>query len=513
MKKPLFLLASLLLLAFASSLTAQMVSVVNSAADDEFAHPHDKGATPGIDESMDGFCEDSLGRCTFRAALEEAANLSLGAYVTFNGEFGINIDPGMGGFSVPDLSRIHGQGRVLIGANQDIELMGVGNNTMIQGLEFYRGLHGLIIGGDNNLIGGTGPNDGNIFTGNQQIALGLYGNNNVVKGNYIGIDRDNTGNSNLFGVYVLGENNTIGGVTAGDRNYISGNDIGTAVYTFGGSTFIIGNYIGTDTSSTQSIPNRVGIEVLGPNTTIGGISPQEKNVISGNLESGVLIGVQASDNAIIGNHIGVDITGVEVVPNRDGITLGPGSINTLVENNQIVSNSNIGILISGLISPLESQHHKMRGNTIELNGAAGIVMQGTSVRNIIGSSLTQDFDPNMIQFNGIGGVANVSMFGNPSENTIRKNIFRDNGIIGIDNCMTCQDGIAAPELTSYTDLGLGVATINGTHPIQGALIDIYIGEANSSGVYEGRQWIGSGVVDVNGDFLVNADPCDCDTIL
>jgi hypothetical protein len=56
-------------------------------------------------------------------------------------------------------------------------------------------------------------------------------------------------------------------------------------------------------------PNRVGIDCIGPNTTIGGITTQERNVISGNTEEGVLIGVQASDNAILGNHIGVDISG------------------------------------------------------------------------------------------------------------------------------------------------------------------------------------------------------------
>jgi len=496
-----------------TSLDAQMTSVVNSNADDEFAHAFDKTLTPE-DEASDGFCADSLGRCTLRAALEEASILGLGAYVTFAGDYSIFIDANNGSFGPPENSRIHGHGGVLLGGQADQDIMVIENNCMIQGLEFHNGLNGITVGGNNNLIGGSNPNDANVFTACYQFGIGLFGQNNVVKGNYIGIDRDNTGLSNLIGIEIFGENSIIGGTTPGERNYISGNDIGIAVYTTGGTTFITGNYIGTDTSSTQAIPNRVGIDCIGPNTTIGGITTQERNVISGNTEEGVLIGIQATDNAILGNHIGLDISGLEVVPNRDGIVLGPGSLNTLVEGNQIVSNTQFGIFINGLPFPGgESQHHKVRGNTIELNGVGGIGIQGNCVRNIIGSSLTQDFPPNMIQFNGLAGVANIELLGTPSENTIRKNSFRDNGIEGIDNCANCQDAIVVPVITSYTDLGLGVATIAGTHPTHSSVIDVYTGEKNTSGIYEGKQWIGSGVVNASGMFLVNADPCDCDTIV
>jgi hypothetical protein len=110
------------------------------------------------------------------------------------------------------------------------------------------------------------------------------------------------------------------------------------------------------------------------------------------------------------------------------------------------------------------------------------------------------FPPNIIQFNGLAGVANIEQLGTPSENTIRKNSFRDNGIEGIDNCANCQDAIVVPLITSYTDLGLGVATIAGTHPTHSSVIDVYAGEKNTSGIYEGKQWIGSGVVNASGEF-------------
>jgi hypothetical protein len=156
-----------------ASLQAQMISVVNSNADDEFAHAFDKTLTKE-DESSDGFCADSLGRCTLRAALEEAAILGLGAYVTFAGDYSIYIDANNGSFGPPENSRIHGHGGVLLGGVSDQDIMVIENNCMIQGLEFYNGLNGLTVGGNNNLIGGSGPNDANIFTANYQFGIGLF---------------------------------------------------------------------------------------------------------------------------------------------------------------------------------------------------------------------------------------------------------------------------------------------------------------------------------------------------
>src|SRR5258708_3732231 len=62
---------------------ATMQSVVNSEADDTDSHPYDDPNTPDIDESVDGICRDAQGRCTLRAALEEAAALNEAAEITF----------------------------------------------------------------------------------------------------------------------------------------------------------------------------------------------------------------------------------------------------------------------------------------------------------------------------------------------------------------------------------------------------------------------------------------------
>ena len=63
-----------MILLFQSSLLfGQLSMTVNSLADDEYSYPYDDPTTPE-DESIDGICEDELGRCTIRAAIEESNN-------------------------------------------------------------------------------------------------------------------------------------------------------------------------------------------------------------------------------------------------------------------------------------------------------------------------------------------------------------------------------------------------------------------------------------------------------
>ncbi|MCY2951361.1 MAG: right-handed parallel beta-helix repeat-containing protein [Planctomycetota bacterium] len=90
-----------------------------------------------------------------------------------------------------------------------------------------------------------------------------------------------------------------------------------------GQNVIEGNYIGTDLSGTQAHPNRSsGIWINGSNDNrIGGTDPGQRNVISGNVFSGVIIGsntgetVETARNVVQGNYIGVDSTGDKAMGN------------------------------------------------------------------------------------------------------------------------------------------------------------------------------------------------------
>ena len=516
MKKVLFIYALVLLAGSGNGLHAQMTSVVNSLADDEFAHPYDFIVTENIDESIDGICEDSLHRCTLRAALEEASILGLAAHVTFGGLSGtLSIDDAQGTLGPPDFSVIQGvqQRVILYGADPAISiLMGINNHTTVTGLGFAHGLIGLVVAGDNNLVGASQQLYSNYFHDFSQNGIMVAGNNNTIAGNRIGIAFDNTPIGNQFGIFITGADNRIGGVLPFEGNIISGNQKGIGVYTLSGSTFIYGNRIGTDSTGTIAVPNEVGIDNIGPNVFIGDGTPGGANIISGNTQSGVLIGVQADGNSILGNFIGTDPSGLIDVPNRDGITLGPGSFNTHVKGNTISHNTNNGILMSGIPDPaLESDFHVVEGNNISFNALAAIAITGASHFNTIGSSLTGILEPNQIKFNGTAGVLLAAALDQPQQNTIRRNSFEDNNLQGI-LIQAGQGSIQPPALQSFVDPG-GLMTITGTHALPGAVIDVYEAKANQSGSMEGIVWLGEGLVDANGAFSISLPSCGCTTVV
>ncbi len=517
MKNHLILLVSLLFIAYVTEISSQMSSVVNSLADDEFAYPHDKQATPFFDESVDGICEDSLGRCTFRAAIDEASNIGQSAFVSFLASLSGNlvVDDMLGPFAPPDNSVIQGvqQKVIFYGSNfNSSALLTLGNSITVTGLGFANGLIGIVVEGENNLIGSSqDPVHSNYFHHFSQNGILITGNGNSIKGNRIGIAYDNTPIGNKYGIFITGSSNLIGGDQE-EGNIISGNEIGVGIYTLDGSTLIYGNKIGTDSAGTHAVANRVGIDNIGPNVFIGNDTPEGMNVISGNTESGILFGLDASSCSIRQNNIGTDISGTISIPNRDGITLGPGTDTCAVHHNLIKFNTNNGILVSGINVPeLITQHNLISGNTIQQNGNAGIAFTGTANDNVVGSSLTTNNEPNEISYNGQIGVVFAPSNGNPQRNTIRDNYFLDNTSYGI-RIISGQGGIQPPVFESYTDDG-STAIVIGTHSLAGAIIDLYAGDVNQGNRLEGIEWLGSGPVDASGFFSIQISSCICDSIV
>lgn len=503
-----------------SDLRAQMASIVNSTADDTLAHPWDDPNTPNVDESIDGICEDAGHRCTLRAALEEAAIIGIPASVTFSIDGTITLMP-LSQLTPPSFSVINATTHNIIiqGPDNNAFLVQLQDNTTVRGLVFTRAADAIDVIGSGNIIGGETGQEANFFLGMSQNGIALIGDNNLVIGNYIGYSPANGATfSNRFGVFVVGSNNTIGGTLPGQRNVISGNTvagIAIAVDTSngaGGGNRVRGNYIGTDSSGTQGKPNQNGIEVLvGHDITIGGSTPAERNLISGNTDSGILTGIYARDVTIQGNYIGTDVSGSAALGNRDGVTLGPGSKRCLVQDNRISSNTGSGVVITGFIGDSTiSTAHLISGNEITLNGRAGVELYGESINNVIGSSLTTDFRPNQIQRNGQFGVSVLgSGPGKPTRNTFRKNEWLDNGTNGIQ-IVSAQDTIKAPVILSYYEIiDTTEAIVTGTHQRAGALIDLYTGEKQTTSHYEGRRWLGAGYVQSNHTFSITIARCGC----
>jgi titin len=141
------------------------------------------------------------------------------------------------------------------------------------------------------------------------------------------------------GILIAGSGNTIGGDQPGQGNLISGNGStnpaqgsgsdGVHINSHGSNNLVLGNYIGTDITGTVALPNlRWGVGDNGYANTIGGLTPGAANVISGNRSDGVAFG--GNLNVLEGNYIGTDPTGSSAVPNAgNGVNVAGGSTNTI----------------------------------------------------------------------------------------------------------------------------------------------------------------------------------------
>jgi hypothetical protein len=285
-------------------------------------------------------------------------------------------------------------------------------------------------GATRNHIGGTSPAERNVISGNGDdgVAISDRGTTqNTVSGNYIGTDLSGRAvipNGN-FGVNLAlqATENVVGGRTAAERNVISGNLHGGVNIASPGvmHNIVIGNYIGTDASGTFALPNLGHGVTFGDSAQhnrVGGPTPGERNVISGNRRNGVTIETLGTQhNTVLGNYVGTDHSGTAALDNENGVYVGAGAADNLVgggmgEGNVISGNRQHGVLMVGegttgnicganLIGttsdgtdPLgnaghgvyvaQGAHDNMIGpdNTIAYNGRDGVHVQGSDARAI-----------------------------------------------------------------------------------------------------------------------------------
>ncbi len=201
---------------------------------------------------------------------------------------------------------------------------------------------GMAIGGANTLIGGTsGTTSGGDCTGacnlisyNVRSGITFSGANTRIQGNFIGTDVTGkfalgngsgpwAGSDPLYGNGISSSGSAvstsvIGGTTPSARNIISGNVVSgiSAAY-----VKIIGNYIGTDTTGTQNLGNQYyGVDAV--DAIVGGSGAGERNVISGNRLAGVYVYTSTGTNTVIqGNYIGTNANGTAALPNGGGISV------------------------------------------------------------------------------------------------------------------------------------------------------------------------------------------------
>ncbi|HLF77068.1 MAG TPA: choice-of-anchor U domain-containing protein [Dehalococcoidia bacterium] len=271
-----------------------------------------------------------------------------------------------------------------------------------------------------NLISGNGyagVDISNVAGVGDGIAFG-----NIVGQNKIGTDvNGNNARPNSNGVVLGSPGNVVGGSFGG--NLISGNkDAGVQIFATSGpqNNRVEGNYIGTNNTGNRRLSNGDGVvlKVGAMSNTIGGTTPEARNVISGNTENGVLI-EGAFANEVIGNYIGTDATGLITDPNGapdDGDELG---------------NAGNGVFIKS------GDANDIRSNLISGNGYAGVdisnvagVGDGIAFGNIVGQNkIGTDVNGNNARPNSSGVV--LGSPGNVVGGSFGRNLISGNNGAGV----------------------------------------------------------------------------------
>lgn len=310
-------------------------------------------------------------------------------------------------------------------SGQVVELNGANAGTAANGLDFEVGSSGSLVKGVTiNSFAGAGVvlNSGNVTLQNNRIGTDTTGS--TVKANHDGV------------LITSNANQLLG-------NVISGNDY-DGVSVTGGGNVLQGNLIGTDASGTQALGNTAdggttdsaAVYVShASNTLIGGPTAADRNVISGNSQSGITFAYDdASGNVVQGNYIGLDSTGSAPLGNYyAGIDLGT-YMGLAVSNVSILGNVISANLYSGihlyaatnntiqdnLIGTDASGHETI--DPISLmptfgNNADGVTIDADSAGNLIGG--TTAADRNVISGNWGNGVGVVAA--GPATNFVEGN--------------------------------------------------------------------------------------------
>ncbi len=321
---------------------------------------------------------------------------------------------------------------------QNATLKGLNIRRFTKGAQFYGSANSVVLGcyigtnetGDSIMgndiglefisnsdyctIGGTTTADRNIISGNLHIGIRLLDVKYcAVKGNYIGTNREGTDSlPNYDGMSMEGAVQfcTIGGTTPAERNIISGNtDYGLPLFGAGATqNVIIGNYIGTDVTGTLPIGNTYGVlfDDGSFSNRVGGDTDAERNIISGNVGYGVFFYNNGTNNNLLKNNfIGTDYTGRHAIANTAGIIIDGISYKNIMDGNIISGNEQVGIGIN--ITASDS-------NVI--------------VRNYIGTDVDGNPLPNGLDGIRISqGVQKTIIGGSPEE----ANIIANNGGCGV----------------------------------------------------------------------------------
>jgi len=267
-------------------------------------------------------------------------------------------------------------------------------------------------------IGQPGAQGENYIHGNGGWGVAIYEACNQVdavgvriQNSFIGIDEPlglaDRGNA-LGGINVFfARNVVIGGDEPTERNYIGWNDgpgirvRGPSLTPLGTEPRIEGNWIGLARDITTSArPNTTGILLsAGERITIGGTTPAQGNVVSGNAAHGIVnissAGIALGGLLVQNNIIGLNPARTFVLPNgSDGIALLADG-NAAIRDNVISGNAVQGIYLQGSsavvvennVLGLRGSANTANDNTAAGNGQSGIWIDGSPGCTVAGNRI------------------------------------------------------------------------------------------------------------------------------
>jgi hypothetical protein len=224
--------------------------------------------------------------------------------------------------------------------------------------------------------------------GNGVVINGASTSQNEVEGDTIGLGPGCTYSEPNQGDGVLlvsnASFNSIGGSATSQRNVISGNwNEGVEIGKGADHNLVAGNIIGLDSSGNAfAFGNGDNGVEMDPGTTyntVGGTSAGAANVISGNVNSGVVItGSGPSYDVVEGNKIGTNLNGSSTTDTGDGDSLSNGWDGVLVEGG--ASYVTVGGTTAGKRNIISGNGQ----NGVALNDVSYVVVEG----NYIGTDVT-----------------------------------------------------------------------------------------------------------------------------
>jgi hypothetical protein len=342
---------------------------------------------------------------------------------------------------------------------------------------------------------------------------------------------DGTNAGAAHGIHIWSSNNTIQGLVV--QNFQQDGIRVQARPDVAQNNTIYCNFVGTDQTGTLDIGNGWNLQGLWAGIYIictpGTLGVAINNIVQGNLASGNYaegVGIASCPpgdvgfNAVLFNYIGTDVAGaVDLGNDHDGVYIGEGAHDNIVDNNLISGNDFEGVCIIGYaeaVPPIYTYANTVANNIIGLDvslvplpntrDGVSIGVYGTWYQG--GFATDNIIAMNTIAHNGRNGVLvweSDSNTINADRNAITQNSIYNNNLLGIDlddDGVTPNDG-GDPDYRANEDLNFpvitsavysnGQTTISGTldidsDPTQSA-IEIFKASPDPSGYGEGQTFI------------------------